>query len=127
MGMHSLTSIPLFRIGLAWSFLAVLLFSLPVQAEEDEAEALISAQKLELSQIQTRISELEAAVELDQTSKAALDLFRSALNRLKASQEDKEAVTRYRQTIDTAAINRNNILNITIASIIQLIELKKKT
>ncbi len=102
-GIHSLISIPLFRLGLTWIFLAVFLFSLSLQAEEDETGALILSQKLSLMQIQARMSELETSVELDQASRAALELFRSAFNRLKASQEDKEAVARYRQSIDTAA------------------------
>ncbi len=96
---------------LAWSvtflLLANALLVLPSMAKEqtkagaEPTEIVVS--ELDLEQIKSRISDLEAVEGQDQEDKAALDLYRNAQTRLKNAQEDDALSAQYKQALEVSA------------------------
>ncbi|MEJ2529837.1 MAG: hypothetical protein P8Z39_07130, partial [Gammaproteobacteria bacterium] len=61
------------------------------------------APELDQALIKSRIADLEAAKDQDKESKAALELYRSALANLKSAQDDDELSAQYKHDVDTSA------------------------
>ena len=85
-------------------FLLILLL-LPAwaPAQQQNADAPPPAgQTLDIQRIEERIKTYEAASDLQQEAKAELELYRSALARLKGAEQDEALAVRYKQAVDEA-------------------------